>query len=206
MKSLLTSVLGVSLSSLLVACVIEDAPPRRLSNDPRPTPTAPGGSSNPGDPAPPVSPSPMLVTVDTDQVMTADPGQGVGVFTEYAKGGKWHVWWTCDTAKTRQTCDFAINVTVASGTIADVDASHLQGGFSVTPTASRVEARVTTSSEVHGITFTTSPGAVITLEASVGGIKDGAFLFFVQDGKVNGGYTETGGKLTNPLQLQGNVP
>jgi hypothetical protein len=44
---------------------------------------------------------------------------------------------------------------------------------------------------------------VITVEASVGGVKDGSFLFFVQDGKVNGGYA---GKLTNPLQLQGKTP
>ena len=56
---------------------------------------------------------------------------------------------------------------------------------------------------MHGIRFDTNPGAVITVDAAIGGFKDGAFLFFVQDGKVNGGFT---GKLTNPLQLQGNSP
>ena len=53
------------------------------------------------------------------------------------------------------------------------------------------------------MTFTTAPGAVLTVEASVGGLKDAAFLFFVQDGKVNGGVQS---KLTNPLQLRGSTP
>jgi hypothetical protein len=34
-------------------------------------------------------------------------------------------------------------------------------------------------------------------------VQDGSFLFFVQDGKVNGGFT---GKVTNPLQVQGKTP
>jgi hypothetical protein len=72
-----------------------------------------------------------------------------------------------------------------------------------TPTPSSIEASVTTATEVHGLTFDTNPGAVITLKASLGGLADGSFLFFVQDGKVNGGYE---GKLSNPLQLQGKTP
>lgn len=213
MKLLPRAAAVVAMTSSLVACIIEDGPPRRLTPEPQPSSDpgvgAVGGSSGgassggaTGTPAP-SAPSPMLALVDTDQVMTADPGQGVGVFTEYAKGGKWHIWWTCDTAKTNQDCDFAVNVTAASGNITDVDAAELQGGFSSTPTPSRVEARSKTTSQLHGIRFSTNPGAVITLDASVGGVKDGAFLFFVQDGKVNGGFT---GKLTNPLQLQGNTP
>jgi len=216
MTSLARVAAVLAMTSSLVACIIEDGPPRRLTPEPQPSSSggtgagtvggssgAVGGSSGSSGTSSPSAPSPMLVEIDTDQVMTADPGQGVGVFTEYAKGGKWHVWWTCDTAKTNQDCDFAVNVTAASGNITDVDAAELQGGFSSTPTPSRVEARTKTASQLHGIKFSTNPGAVITLEASVGGVKDGAFLFFVQDGKVNGGFT---GKVTNPLQLQGSTP
>ena len=57
------------------------------------------------------------------------------------------------------------------------------------PTPSSVEAKITTTNQVHGIRFDTNPGAIITLKASLGGIADGSFLFFVQDGKVNGGFT-----------------
>ncbi|CAN5719917.1 hypothetical protein BH11MYX4_BH11MYX4_40160 [soil metagenome] len=150
----------------------------------------------------------MLVSVDTDQVMNADPGQGVGIFTEYAAGGKWHIWWTCDTAVSQQQCDVVLAATAATGTIDALNSDQLQGGTVATPDPSRVEARVTTTTQVHGITFTTTPGAVITLEATVGGLTEGpgpnrSFFFFVQNGKINGGYT---GRLTNPLQLQGSKP
>jgi hypothetical protein len=189
----------------LAGCIVENDPPRRIHDG---EPYAPPAAAAPGSgstaPAPPAAPpAPMLVEVDTDQTMTADPGQGVGVFVEYARGGRWHVWWTCDTAKTRQSCDFSVSVTAAAGNVSNVDASRLEGGFVATPTPSRVDAKITTSTQAHGISFSTNPGAVITLEASVGGIKDGSFLFFVQDGKVNGGFT---GRLTNPLQLQGKSP
>lgn len=145
----------------------------------------------------------MLVEIDTDQTMTADPGQGVGVFIEYATGGHWHVWWTCDTNKTQQSCDFDVTATAKAGNITNADGSQLEGGAMTTPNPSTVEAKITTTTQVHGMRFDTNPGAIITVKASLGGLTDGTFLFFVQDGKVNGGFT---GKVTNPLQLQGKVP
>jgi hypothetical protein len=51
--------------------------------------------------------------------------------------------------------------------------------------------------------MTTEPGAVLSIDARVDGLADSAFFFFVQDGKVNGGYS---GKLTNPLQFVGKTP
>lgn len=197
----------VVVGSVLAGCIVEDDPPRRLHDGPDTASSSGSGGATGGTattpPPPPGTLSPMLVEVDTDQTMTADPGQGVGVFVEYAKGGKWHVWWTCDTAKTQQDCKFDVSVTAADGNITNVDATALDGGFVATPTPSRVEATITTSNQVHGLRFDTNAGAVITLEASVGGLKDGSFLFFVQDGKVNGGFA---GHLTNPLQLQGKTP
>jgi len=206
---------AIALTTSLVACVIEDSPPRRLANDP--TPATPGGGApvgsgavggtTPTDPSS-VSPAPMLVVVDTDQVMNADPGQGVGVFTEYFGGGKWHVWWTCDTAKSQQPCDVALSATAASGTIANLDSTALDNGSAVLSNPSRIDATTTTTTQVHGITFTTNPGAVLTLEATVGGLREGpgpnrSFFFFVQDGMINGGFA---GRLTNPLQFQGKTP
>ena len=155
------------------------------------------------------STTPMLVEVDTDQVMNADPGNGVGIFTEYAAGGKWHVWWTCDTSISQLPCDVTLTAKTASGAITDLDASELQqAGQTSTPTADSVSVSVTTTTELHGLKFTTDPGAILTLSATVGGLAEGpglnkSFFFFVQDGKINGGYT---GVLTNPLQFQGTKP
>jgi hypothetical protein len=145
----------------------------------------------------------MLVEVDTDQTMTAVGGDGVGVFIEYAKGGHWHVWWTCDTTRTQQSCEFSVSAAATSGNISNLDSAELAGGFTTSPTASRVDAKSTTTSQVHGMRFDTDAGAIVTIDAAVGGLKDGAFLFFVQDGKVNGGFA---GRLTNPLQVQGKTP
>ena len=210
-----TAIGAIALASSLVACVIDDTDHRRSYSDPPPTVSegppvgsgAVGAAPAPSD-ATSTSLAPLLVVLDTDQVMNADPGQGVGIFTEYFTGGKWHVWWTCDTTLSKQLCDVALSATVASGTIDNLDVGELQGGYAATPNPSRVEARATTSTQVHGITFTTSPGAVVTLEATVSGLKEGpgqnrSFFFFVQDGKINGGFT---GRLTNPLQLQGKTP
>jgi hypothetical protein len=145
----------------------------------------------------------MLVEVDSDQTMNANPGEGVGVFVEYRSGGHWHLWWTCDTNRTKQACEFSVSAQAQSGAITGLDATELTGGFVTSSTPSRVEAKSTTTTEVHGVRFDTAPGAILTVEAAVGALKDGAFLFFVQDGTVNGGFE---GKLTNPLQLQGTVP
>jgi hypothetical protein len=195
----------------LAACVIEEAPSHR-AGAPRDV-TLGGSSGGTGDvgvdasvPGQPVAP--MLAVVDTGQVMNAQPGQGVGIFTEYAAGGTWHVWWTCDTARSQLDCDVALSATVAAGQVSALDAAELPAGALTSPSPSRLEVRVVTSTQVHGLTFRTNPGAIVVLEATIGGLKfgsgaPGSFFFFVQDGKINGGFT---GPLTNPLQLVGSKP
>jgi hypothetical protein len=200
MKSTVSALFLVGFASMLFGCVIDNEPPRELALDPHSSSPDPGPPANSG---PPPSPSPMLVEIDSDQTLSSTPGDGVGVFVEYARGGHWHLWWTCDTAKTTQSCEFSVSAMAASGIITNLDASELEGGFVTSPTASRVDATSRTTTQVHGIRFDTEPGVVLTVEAAVGGVKDGTFFFFVQDGKVNGGFS---GKLTNPLQFQGSAP
>lgn len=144
--------------------------------------------------------APMLVDVDTNQTMSAVAGEGVGVFVEYKAGGAWHVWWTCDTNKSSQSCNFVVKLSAGAAL------QNLQTAGSAQ--ASNADPSVTTfttitGSTIDGATFTTAPGDVITLDASVDGLADGSFVFFVQNGKVNGNFT---GKLTNPLKLEGKTP
>jgi hypothetical protein len=141
----------------------------------------------------------MLVVVDTDRTLNAAAGQGVGVFTEYSAGGHWRVWWTCDTAKTSLPCHFDAAISVAAGTITNVaPLSPAPTGAITQPNTQRVEAVETTTTEKDGVEFDTTAGATITLEVSMDGTQDGKILFFVQDGKINGGYS---GTLTDPLML-----
>jgi hypothetical protein len=162
-----------------------------------------GGSSGSSGP----STQPMLVIVDTNQTMNAAPGQGVGVFVQYQSGGNWNVWWTCDTDKTALPCNFAVSVSVATGTIDNLAGESIAPGDTLNQASpQQVEAVTTTSTGVSGMTFETPLGAtppVITLAANVDGAESGSFLFFVQDGKINGGYT---GMLTDPLKFEPSSP
>jgi hypothetical protein len=148
----------------------------------------------------------MLVVVDTDRTMNANPGDGVGVFTEYRAGGHWRVWWTCDTNKTAQSCSFDVSASLSSGgSGAGITNVASIGNTSLVPGGSDTEAegQATTTTSTDGISFDAPAGATITIDARMDGQDDGSFLFFVQDGKINGGYA---GTLTDPLMLQPSAP
>jgi hypothetical protein len=154
-----------------------------------------GGSSG--------STQPLLVIVDTNQTMTASPGQGVGVFVEYQAGGHWNIWWTCDTYKTSLSCNFDVIATVTTGTIANVIG---QSETVNQASSQQIEALSTTTTGVNGMTFDTPLGPkapIITVSASVDGAQSGSFLFFVQNGQINGGYN---GTLSDPLMFEPSSP
>ncbi|MDP9034155.1 MAG: hypothetical protein M3O50_05070 [Myxococcota bacterium] len=143
---------------------------------------------------------PMLVDVDPDRTMSAVPGQGVGVFTEYATGGHWHVWWICDSSTTQLSCDFDVIASVDSGAITGVSGEAIAASDRLSQeTPQRVEAVTTTTVGRSGIWFDTDPNAIVTLDARLNGAEDGKFLFFVQGGAINGSYS---GTLTNPLMFE----
>ena len=169
-----------------------------------------GSGSSSGTPSSPTGAptQPMLVDVDPDRTMSADPGNGVGVFTQYQSGGHWNVWWTCDTNKTSQPCSFDVTVTVSTGSIASAAGQALERGDTLTQASpQQLEVVATTTTGVDGVTFDTvvAPGTtpVITLDAKLSGAEDPSYLFFVQDGQINGNYA---GSLTDPLMLEPSLP
>jgi hypothetical protein len=165
--------------------------------------TVSGGSSKP-------STTSMLARVDPGVKMNAAPGQGVGVFTEYDTGGHWHLWWTCDTSLTSQTCLFDVKVSVEEGAIVNAVADQFTSSdVLTTPStpgpgeAGGIEAKTLTTTAIEGVLFDTDPGATITMTATVGGLYNGQFLFWVQGGQLKGGYA---GIVTDPLMLVGAAP
>jgi hypothetical protein len=146
------------------------------------------------------SKQPMLVDVDVDRTLNARGGDGVGVFTEYAAGGHWHIWWTCDTNASGYDCQYNVIASVASGTITNFVSDFLgTGDTGQQCSSSQVAASTTTASGIDGILFDTTADAIITVDAQVNGAEDGSIMFFAQDGVVNGGYT---GTLTDPLMFE----
>jgi hypothetical protein len=199
-----------SAAAMAVAC----GPDGRASSEPGyygggGSSSSSGGAFVPDAGTTPSSGQPLLVDVDPNRTMTASPGEGVGVFTEYQTGGHWHVWWTCDTNKTSLGCSFDISVSVLSGTIANLTGQGLSGDDRLQQASTQqVQAITSTTTSINGVTFDTplDPNGevpVITLDAKLNGQQDGHYLFFVQDGKVNGGYT---GTLTDPLMLEPTSP
>ncbi|MDP9148799.1 MAG: hypothetical protein M3O36_02495 [Myxococcota bacterium] len=143
---------------------------------------------------------PMLVDVDPDRTMSAVAGQGVGVFTEYASGGHWRIWWICDSSTTQLPCDFDVIASVDSGAMTGVAGDAIASSDRLLQaTPQRVEAVTTTTLGTSSIRFDADPAAIITLDARLNGVEDGKFLFFVQGGAINGSYT---GALTDPLMLE----
>lgn len=65
-------------------------------------PNPPDDSACPGAP----TDSPRSVDIETGEMLTADPGQGAGVFVEYAAGGAYHVFSTCDTKLSNDRCQW----------------------------------------------------------------------------------------------------
>ena len=169
------------------------------------TPSAGGGSGGTaGDGLP--SQHPVLALVDTDQTMEAKAGEGVGVFTEYRHGGHWHIWWTCDSAvdTVNPACSFDVNLSTSTGTIANLAPSGIENGDTITQAnGTSLEARTTVSTGIDSVDFDTTPGATITLSATVGGQYDGRFLFFVEQGNVDDGAKAP---VTDPIQLVGTQP
>lgn len=192
-------------STVLVGCVVDNTSDGGGSGG---SYYAGGGSSGGSGSTGTTSGQPMLVDVDPNRTMTATPGQGVGVFVEYQTGGHWNVWWTCDTSLSNLSCSYDITVSVSTGTIANPASQAFESSDSLLQNSSvSIEALTTTTTQTDGMTFDTvvpdGTTPVITLTAYLDGQASGSFLYFVQNGAINGNYS---GTLTDPLMLEPSSP
>lgn len=191
---LFTSVTSLALAS--AACVIDTTSSSGYSRSGSGGTTDTGGDTG----GTTIGPSPVLVEVDTNAKLQADPGDGVGVFVEYATGGKWHVTWSCDTNQTSRTCDYQVRVRPTQNKLTDVVDDS---GAAIATVGGEISLRRVIGAENDGVKFVADPGSVVTLEVTLDGQSKDVLFFFVQNGKLNGGYE---GNLTNPIKLQGKTP
>jgi hypothetical protein len=182
-------------AAVLVGCVVDSSPGSSGGGV-----AYSGGGPNSSAPAPP-SATPVLVVVDANQTLESTPGQGIGVYVEYETGGHWHVSWTCDTGLTNLSCNFVVDASVATGAITNSSSAISSSDGSLKElTAQHLQLTTLTTSTVDGVLFDTSPGAKLTVTVQ---LNAPVSFFFVQDGKVNGGYS---GALTNPLTFEPSAP
>jgi hypothetical protein len=174
---------------------------------------ASGGGPSYGEEDASTSAQPMLAFVDPGRTLNAQPGQGVGVFVTYQIGGTWVVAWTCDTSITNESCFFQISVNATNGSsqaqllsqsIGPTDTvvtQPLPAGESPVQTALVIDSTVTTQQDE--VTFTTTPGATISVGVELNGVPSGQYFFFVQNGVVNGNYQ---GALSDPMEFEPTSP
>jgi hypothetical protein len=133
--------------------------------------------------------TPTQGTIDTDEQLDPDAGQGAGVFIEYATGGHYHVRVSCDTPLTGLSCSWLVTVTPAGGAaITNLTGEGLEGNDSVAtlpPNSAQLNAFTTT--ELDGFTFDTDPGTAITVEADLDGACDPRYFFWIGNGGLHQG-------------------
>jgi len=150
--------------------------------------------------APPYTPPPSdqveESTIDVDQLLDVDPGDGAGAFFEYESGGTYHLTTSCDVDNGGE-CLWDIVVVPQDGaplqTFAPFD---LEDDDSVTfGYGNQLRLIAHTGRDFDGVSFQTDPGAAIQVDAL---LDDGAanrYLFWVGDGALHSGAP------SNPVNL-----
>ena len=191
-----TLVLSPLLLAAVAGCIVEPAP--RRSDHYTPPPAGTGTTAPPagtGTNKPPDGSPPPRVAIDKGTTLIVSPGEGAGVFITYPGEGRWVISWTCDTKLSGNTCPFDIAIGANN-----VSAYNPQPtGATVSRDAAGFRVHTDTGSTMDSVTFTTDPGASITISAWIYGSPKPSVVFFVNDGKLT---TEP----TDPIELVPNTP
>ena len=143
---------------------------------------------DPGDPDPPQDQI-SQVAIEADQALSANPGEGVGIFVEYRSGGEWHIWTTCDTFTSKVVCGFDIFAATHPDQLRGFAADQLEEGQDslIDLGNGEIELRADTDSETDGMTVQTDPGAVLDLEVYLDANSAQPFVYWVSDGVIHTG-------------------
>lgn len=130
---------------------------------------------------------PFFATIDRGEILTTELGAGAGLFVEYAEGGRWTLWTSCDTDLSARPCLWDVFV-AAQGPITaletrDFEPSEDSATFSGDNSLSMF---TTTTSGRDAISFSTEPGALIRLEVYLDGVDAPDYLVWFNAGVQSG--------------------
>ena len=143
-----------------------------------------------------------LVVIDADATLPLEPGESVGLFVQYARGGHWNLSTTCDTRTSRESCAFDVIVSPAPG----ASFSSMEGrGLSRADTLDlrsdgTVRLVTATSFGTDGLTFDSDPGELVRIDALLDGEDQPRLVHVVSEGAVVDGVP------TNPVDLSPSAP
>jgi hypothetical protein len=132
----------------------------------------------------PPPPDPVIdsVPIDQGEGLSADPGEGAGVFVEYLGDGSWSVWTTCDTDLTGSVCLYDIFATAPDVRLTGED--DLEGPDVVLQDLDTLQLQADTTNDFDGMVFATSPGEPVLIEVWLDGALDGSLVFWVAEGTI----------------------
>ena len=143
---------------------------------------------------------PVYVTIDADQILHTDLGQGVGLFVEYSTGGGWRLWTSCDTLISDATCRFDAHA-VGDADLSHVTAVGLGEGDSVElGAANELWFYAETGTEADAVEFASTPGSSVEVELWLDGAIHPDYLYWVGDGVVHEGAPDS------PVVFEPNAP
>ncbi|HKO48440.1 MAG TPA: hypothetical protein VJV79_11985 [Polyangiaceae bacterium] len=178
--------LGLPLALLLSACTYDNGDARRIANQ------NPGGQAGNGGGDPACGPAtPVQTWIDVDRQIETKPGEGAGVFVEYATGGHWVVRTTCDSLKNNAPCAWDIIVTpednrsITNVQPEDLEATDSVGTYPEYPRSYQLIAE--TSGDLDGFTFDTEPQTAIQLDVFLDQACALPYVFWVGDGALHTG-------------------
>ncbi len=151
---------------------------------------------SPPDSACPGAPTDQVqhVDIETGEMLTADPGQGAGVFVEYAAGGEYHVFATCDTSTSGLSCQWvmvtSIDPTLSLGA---KDDGTLEDDDSITRVdKGAVRLLFNSGSDFDGAVLTVPPGEKLRLNVMLDGCYTTNLVSWISSGTMvqNGAPTD----------------
>lgn len=184
-------------------CIVESAPPSPsncVANEwgdlvcfePAPAPVK--GSHTPAT-------EPRTVGIQADQTLESAAGEGVGLFVEYAAGGRWHLYTTCDATSSNLGCAWELFATVGAGAaLTGVQSESLEPGDIVETQGAAMHFAAQTSTGKQGATFDVTPGAPLELEVYLDGALEPRYVYWVDAGVLHAGAP------TDPVRFQPTTP
>jgi hypothetical protein len=144
----------------------------------------------------------LRVDIDTDQTLEADPGEGAGLFVEYAAGGMYHVFSTCDTNHSNFSCEWLVVASIDPTLSMEVtDDGNLEKDDAITRIdKGAVRLLFVSDADFDGAVLKVPEGERLRLNWLLDGFADATQLSWVSDGSVHTGAP------SDPLDLEPTSP
>src|SRR5262249_48616094 len=122
--------------------------------------------------------------IDTGASLTTAIGEGTGVFVEYQTGGHWHIWVSCDTSLTGQSCAYDVTAQVLEGAVSNVRGEELEPqDIAGSQCADTAYISVVTTSNLDGLLFDAPAGGTVRVTAALGGARYRDLLYWIGAGQ-----------------------